>query len=106
MVTGHHPGGNPGANLKSFSHRCHLILVAFVWELTKETIELPLGCLQCGGLQQGCVRMGSVLLFFWVVLAPTTGGRWNYLENGSAFLKRNAPLTAELTHHNRHGAYA
>ena len=45
-----HPGGNPGANLKSISHRCHPILVAFVWELTKETIHLPLGCLQ-GGLQ-------------------------------------------------------
>ena len=43
-----HPGGNPGANLKSISHRCYLILVAFVWELTKETIHLPLGCLQGG----------------------------------------------------------
>ena len=27
------PGGNPGANLKSISHTCHPILVAFVWEL-------------------------------------------------------------------------
>jgi len=43
------PGGNPGANLKSISHRCRPILVAFVWELTKETIYLHLGCLQ-GGL--------------------------------------------------------
>jgi len=43
-----HPGGNPGAKLKSISHRCHPILVAVVWELTKETIELPLGCLQGG----------------------------------------------------------
>ena len=41
-----HPGGNPGANLKSISRRCHPILVAFVWELTEETIDLPLGCLQ------------------------------------------------------------
>ena len=39
-----HPGGNPGANLKSISH----FEVAFVWELTKETIHLPLGCLQIG----------------------------------------------------------
>ena len=45
----YHPGGNPGANLKSIYHRCHPILVAFVWELIKETIDLPLGCLQ-GGL--------------------------------------------------------
>jgi len=44
----HHPGDNLGANLKSISHRCHPILVAFVWELTKETIDLPLGCLQGG----------------------------------------------------------
>jgi len=36
------------ANLKSISHRCHPILVAFVWELTEETIDLPLGCLQGG----------------------------------------------------------
>ena len=43
-----HPGGNPGANLKSISHRCHPILVAFVWELTIETTILPLGCLQGG----------------------------------------------------------
>ena len=37
---------HPVANLKSISHRCHPILVAFVWELTKATINLPLGCLQ------------------------------------------------------------
>ena len=43
-----HPGGNPWANLKSISHRCHLREVAFVWGLTKETIYLPLGCLQGG----------------------------------------------------------
>jgi len=43
-----HPGGNPEANLKSISHRCHPILVACVWELTRETIHLPLGCLLGG----------------------------------------------------------
>ena len=43
-----HPGGNPVANLKSISQRCHPILVAFVWELTEETIDLPLGCLHPG----------------------------------------------------------
>ena len=45
-----HPGGNPGATLKLIFHRCHPILVAFVWELTQETIDLPLGCLQGGGV--------------------------------------------------------
>ena len=44
-----HPGGNPGENLRSTSHRCYLREVACEWELTKETIYLPLGCLQ-GGL--------------------------------------------------------
>ena len=44
----HHPGGNPGGNLVSISHRCYLREVAFGWELTKETIYLPLGCLQGG----------------------------------------------------------
>ena len=43
------PAGNPGANLKSISHRCHLREVAFEWELTKETIYLALSCLQGGG---------------------------------------------------------
>ena len=41
-----HPGDNPGANRKSISHICYPILVAFVWELTTETIHLPLGCLK------------------------------------------------------------
>jgi len=45
-----HPGGNPGANLNSISQRCQPVLVSFVWELTKETIDLPLGCLQGGGV--------------------------------------------------------
>ena len=45
---GFHPGGNPEAQVKSISHRCYLFKVAFVWDLTKETIHLPLGCLQGG----------------------------------------------------------
>ena len=40
----HHPEGNLGPNLKSIAHRCHPILVAFLWKLTEETIKLPLGC--------------------------------------------------------------
>ena len=43
------PGGNPGGNLNLISNRCHPILVAFVWELTKESINLSLGCLLGGG---------------------------------------------------------
>ena len=40
------PGGNPGVNIKSISHRYYLREVALQRELTKETIYLPLGCLQ------------------------------------------------------------
>ena len=40
------PGGNPGANLRSISHRCYLREVVFEWELKKETIYLPQSCLQ------------------------------------------------------------
>ena len=43
-----HRGVELRGNLKSISHRCHLEEVASVWELTKETIHLPLGCLQSG----------------------------------------------------------
>ena len=39
-----HPGGSLGSNLKSISHRCYLFEVAFVWDMTEETIVLPLGC--------------------------------------------------------------
>jgi len=56
-----HPGGNPGANLKSISHICHPILVAFVWESTEETIDLHLGCLQGGpNPETGSVRCCGV----------------------------------------------
>ena len=46
----HHPGGNPGENLKSISHRCYLREVTFELELTGETMYLPLGCLQGGSI--------------------------------------------------------
>ena len=45
---GIHPGGNPGANLKSISHRCHPILMAFALVLTTATLHLPLSCRQIG----------------------------------------------------------
>jgi hypothetical protein len=38
------------------------ILVAFVWELTKETIDLPLGCLQGGERKKhGLEGQGQIL---------------------------------------------
>ena len=43
------PVGNPGAKLKPIFHRCYPILMVLVCELTKETINLRLGCPQ-GGL--------------------------------------------------------
>ena len=59
-----HPGGvELRANLKSISHRCYLFEVAFEWELTKETIDLPLGCLQ-GGTCESVTRRPTVASFF------------------------------------------
>ena len=58
-VRKNHPRGNPGANFKSISHRCHPILVAFVGVLTRETINLPLACLQrrfCAGKPRTCAE--------------------------------------------------
>ena len=40
------PGVEPRANLESIAHRCHLFEVIFVREMTKETIHLPLSCLE------------------------------------------------------------
>ena len=37
----HHPGGNPGANLKSISHRYYPREVAYEWELTQESSICP-----------------------------------------------------------------
>ena len=48
LLLRYHPGGDPGADRKSISHRCHLILVGFVFELTDKTINFSLGCLQGG----------------------------------------------------------
>ena len=54
----HHPGSNPGSNLKSITHRCYLREVAFERELTKEIICLPLGCLQ-GGFRVAWASQGA-----------------------------------------------
>ena len=51
------PGVALRANLKSIPHRCHLFEVAFVRELTEETIHLPLGCLQ-GGVGTSAAQIG------------------------------------------------
>ena len=37
-----------GQIFKSISHRCYLFDAAFLWELTTEIVDLPLGCLQGG----------------------------------------------------------
>ena len=67
-----HPGGDPGANLRSISHRCHPILVAVVWELTEETINLPLGCLQ-GGQREFFIDNLLVRVHFIIVIIRWTG---------------------------------
>jgi len=56
-----HPRVELRANLKSISHKCYLFEVAVVCELTKETIHLPLGCLQ-GGFTQWAVPIAPLIL--------------------------------------------
>ena len=43
-----HSEDDPGEILKSIALRCYFLAVAFVWELTEETMNWPLGCLQGG----------------------------------------------------------
>ena len=62
-----------GANLKSISHRCYLFEVAFVWELTKETIVLPLGCLQ-GGCVMACDGLTQLDPAPWLGTASSAAG--------------------------------
>ena len=75
----HQPVVELRTNPKSTSHRCYLVEVAFAWEFIKETIHLPLGCLQGGlrrapsgtpasrvgrgGLQKACLLLLLLLLF-------------------------------------------
>ena len=54
------PADHPGGDIQSISHRCHPILVAFIWELTKK-INLPLNCLQGGALDFRGVDLKSQL---------------------------------------------
>ena len=70
-----HPGVELRANLKSISHRCRLFEVAFVWELTKQTILLPLGCLQGGSSASGNTRSPEVVLA--VLRRARIQGSWN-----------------------------
>jgi len=77
-----HPGGNPGANLKSISHKCHLFEVAFVWELTKETIHASRAVESCwAGVRHerwqrrvDVIRgpSGNLLLLYYSQLSDTT----------------------------------
>ena len=53
-----HPGVELRANLKSISNRCHLFKVTFLWELIKEIMHLPLGCLPVRGAP-GPVRLAQ-----------------------------------------------
>ena len=59
---------SPGANLLSISHRYCLREVAFEWELTQETIYLPLRCLQ------GEVRYTAPILVTGRYTAPILAG--------------------------------
>ena len=68
--------------LKSISHRCHPILVAFVWEVAEETIDLPLVCLHDGSMlpsHAGCL----------LTKAHCAGGLWGE-EDSAADIRHHA----------------
>jgi len=64
------------------------MLVAFLWELTKETIHLPLGCLQ-GGSRGGRVR--NVREGVGEGAAPLVVGSDEPLERGERLVRRDEP---------------
>ena len=92
MNVPNHPGGSPGANVTSISHRCYPREVAFEWELTKETIYLPLGCLQGGGGGVVCEPDGEGRhrveglaesgLMVWAVGLKLQGSGWRKSDAG------------------------
>ena len=93
-----HPGGDPEANLKSISRRCHLFEVVFLWEWTKETIHVPLGCLQ-GGLhvfhRPRCrtVPLVYVLANYMHIIVLHMFWRWlSVLALGACFIVEARPL--------------
>ena len=77
--------GNLGANLKSISHRCQTILAAFVWELTKETTNLPLGCLQ-GGILNAPFATRSTYRGTSLIRPPPLLGPYGGPQGGVCFL--------------------
>ena len=102
------PNAELRANIRSISHRCHPILVAFVWQLTKETIDLPLGCLQGGegGWTSSIIstRTGSWVTYFFWFPEPNIGraGVSDLLEGQPAnamvrFLLNPTPCTLQCT---------
>jgi len=54
----HCPGVELRANLKSIFRRCFLREAASEWELTEETVHLPLSCLQGGPSQKAAYMSG------------------------------------------------
>ena len=65
-----HPGAKVRANIKSISNRCNLFEVAFVWKLTKASIQLPLCCLQGGSEARHASSPPSKELAFRQTMAP------------------------------------
>jgi len=62
--------------------RCHFFQVAFVWELTDETIHLPLGFLQGGVLRQEISDGVCIERFQSVVV-------WSLVEGRRGLIHRN-----------------
>ena len=77
-----HHGVELRANHKSIFHRCHLFEVAFVWELTRKNIHLPLGCLQGEYPLEGAIRSATRVGFVTGSYLPPESERERERERG------------------------
>ena len=84
-----HPGGNPGANLNSTSHRCYLReAIAFEWELTKEAIDLPLVRLQGVGLPRHFRALNAPRVRYLIRRKPPISLRYR----GTSLIRKHVPV--------------
>jgi len=67
-----YPEGNPGADLRSISHRCYLREISFAWDLTEETYICPWVVSRVASNEETWfgVRRIKGFFFFCVALEP------------------------------------
>ena len=90
-----HPGGNPGANFKSTSHRCHLFEVAFSWGLMGKNIYVPLGCLPGRSVPSTGIYIlkKGLKVHLWLLVAAGGMGARRDVQGYVTYKKMHPPRT-------------